>query len=174
MLTSAAMASIGQRWVGRCAGAALFLVMGCGGSTFDGHVFREGELAFRVGPIPSSWHAVDVDGALLAFRDDATPATVAVSGRCGLDGDDVPLEALTHHLFLHFTERKLLSQERLVLDGRGALRTELTAALDGVQLHYRVVVLKKDSCVYDFMLMSSNGADPSGFDRFVSGFETIR
>jgi hypothetical protein len=136
-------------------------------------VYHQGDLFFQVGPIPATWHPVEVDGALLAFRDDRTPATVALNGRCGLDGDDVPLEALTHHLFLHFTDRKLIQQERLELDGRAALRTDLSASLDGVPLHYRVVVMKKDTCVYDFMLMSPNGGDTGEFDRFVSGFETL-
>jgi hypothetical protein len=168
------MPFLGRRCSGRSAGILVLLTLGCAGSSFDGHVFREGELAFRVGPIPSTWRSVGTDGALLAFRDDTTPATIAVNGRCGLDGDDVPLEALTHHLFLHFTDRKLVSQERLELDGRAALRTELTASLDGVPLQYRIVVLKKDSCVYDFMLMRPNNGATAEFDRFVNGFETLR
>ena len=168
------MPSHGPRWSWRCASVFLLLATGCGGSSFDGRVYHQGDLFFHVGPIPSAWHPVEVDGALLAFRDDRAPATVAVNGRCGLDGDDVPLEALTHHLFLHFTDRKLIHQERFELDGRAALRTDLSAALDGVPLHYRVVVMKKDTCVYDFMLMTPNGSDSAEFDRFVAGFETMR
>jgi hypothetical protein len=174
MLTCRAMPSHGPRWSWRFASLCLLAVAGCAGSSFDGHVYHQGDLFFRVGPVPSTWHPIEVDGTLLAFRDDSAPATIAVNGRCGLDGDDVPLEALTHHLFLHFTDRKLISQERIELDGRAALRTELTAALDGVPLRYRVVVMKKDTCVYDFMLMGTSGADSGGFDRFVGGFETMR
>jgi hypothetical protein len=155
--------------------AALVALAGCGGSNFDGHVFRRGDIAFRVGPVPSAWREIDADGALLAFRDDQQGATVALNGRCGLDGDDVPLEALTHHLFLHFTNATLLTQQRLELAGRAALRSELTAALDGVLMHYVVVVLKKDGCVYDFMLVNADGkrSDAEGFERFVGGFETL-
>ena len=108
--------------------------------------------------MPESWRRIEATGALLAFRDDARRATVAVNGRCGLDGDDVPLEALTHHLFLQFTERELVSQNRVDLDGREALRTEIVAKLDGVKKHYVVYVLKKDGCVYDFVYVSP-GAD---------------
>jgi hypothetical protein len=150
----------------------LALLGACGGASFDGHVYRKGEFAFRVGPVPSSWRAIDVDGTLLAFRNDADAATVAVSGRCGLDGDDVPLEALTHHLFLHFTDRSLVSQRRLDLDGREALRTELMAELDGVPMHYLVYVLKKDGCVYDLVYVS-NREDAEAFERFVRGFGTL-
>jgi hypothetical protein len=155
--------------------AVLFVLTSCGGSNFDGHVFRRGDLAFRVGPIPASWREVDADGALIAFRDDPRAATVALNGRCGLDGDDVPLEALTHHLFLHFTDLTLLKQQRFELAGRAALRSELTGALDGVRMHYVVVVLKKNGCVYDFMLVNGDGqrADEEAFERFVGGFETL-
>lgn len=141
---------------------------------FDGQVYQNDDLAFRVGPTPASWRRIDVDQALLAYRDDRAAATVAVSGRCHKDGDDVPLTALTHHLFLHFTERKIHSQERLEIAGRESLRTELTASLDGVPKHYVVYVLKKDGCVYDFMLIADSGAtDVGSFDTFVSGFETV-
>lgn len=133
-------------------------------------------MRFRVGQIPSSWRAVGVDGALIAFRDDAANATVALNGRCGIDGDDVPLSSLTQHLFLEFTDRTPVSQQTLSLDGREALRTEITAALDGVKKHYSVYVLKKDGCVYDFMYIAAAEADSGAhaeFDRFVQGFSTL-
>src|SRR5262249_36805321 len=94
-------------WIAACAALA------CAGTQFDGSVFRNDELAFRVGPVPPNWRRIQVDQALIAFRDDGDNATVAVNGRCGKDGDDVPLESLTHHLFLLFTDRQVLSQERL-------------------------------------------------------------
>lgn len=153
-------------------GAAL---LGCGGATFDGRTFDDGELSFRVGPVPRSWRRVDVSHALLAFRDDARRATIAVNGRCGRDGDDVPLEALTHHLFLHFTEREVASSERFPLDGREALRTRMVAKLDGVSKRFDVVVLKKDECVYDFVRIDDGAhADDGAFENFVEGFATTR
>ena len=148
----------------------------CAGSSFDGRVYHEGEMRFRVGPIPSSWRSIEVDDARLAFRDDHAAATVALNGRCKVDGDDVPLESLTQHLFLEFTDRTQVSQAPLSLDGREALRTEINAALDGVKKQYVVYVLKKDSCVYDFMYIADASADASSrgeFERFVQGFATL-
>jgi hypothetical protein len=152
---------------------SLGLLAGCASSGFDGHVYRSEDLSFEVGPVPGSWRSVSVDGARLAFRDDAASASVQVSGRCGVDGDDVPLEALTHHLFLHFTARSIEKQERVELDGRAALRTELNAELDGVALRYLVYVLKKDGCVYDFIHVSPNARGRDEFERFVRGFGTL-
>ena len=151
------------------------LVVACASSGFDGHVYHDDEMRFQVGSIPSSWHPVEVEGARLAFRDDADNSTVALNGRCKVDGDDVPLASLTQHLFLEFTDRHQTSQSSVTLNGREALRTEISAALDGVTKQYLVYVLKKDSCVYDFMYIAAE-PDPRAraeFERFVQGFATL-
>ncbi len=150
---------------------------GCGGPQFDGHVFKNEEVAFRVGAVPASWRAIDVTGSLLAFRDDSDHATIAVNGRCGKDGDDVPLQALTHHLFLQFTDREVKGQQVVPMDGREAMRTEMVAKLDGVPKYFTVFVLKKDGCVYDFLHIADSEGPVSGqaeFERFVHGFATLK
>lgn len=151
------------------------LVASCGGSAFNGSVYRDDDVAFRVGPMPDTWRTIQVEGARLAFRDESANATVAVNGRCGLDGDDVPLRALTHHLFLQFTEREVIEQRSLTLDGREALRTELLAQLDGVPRRFIVYVLKKDGCVYDFVWIGAPNPPASAsadYQAFVQGFTT--
>ena len=149
---------------------------GCGKTAFDGRVFQNEQLSFRLASVPEGCQQLDAEGALLAFRDPKTPATIAVSGRCGSDGDDVPLESLTHHLFLSFTERTVESQVRVQLDGREALHTAMLARLDGVPKRFSVFVFKKNSCVYDFVHVAAPGASAEGrheFVSFVQGFSTI-
>jgi hypothetical protein len=154
--------------------AAGLTLLACASSGFDGQVYRGDGMAFRVGPVPPTWRQIEVDQSLLAFRDDDARATIAVNGRCGQDGDDVPLTALTAHLFLQFTDRHLVAQELIPMDGREALRTTMDAKLDGVPKHFTVVVLKKDGCVYDFLHISdrSASAEQETFERFVRGFAT--
>jgi hypothetical protein len=155
--------------------AAVLLSTGCSaglqGDTFHGQGF-----AFRIGAIPESWRRVEVSHAALAFRDDRDGATVVVNARCGLDAEDVPLESLTQHLFLRFTEREILEQAVIPFDQREAMRTVVTAKLDGVPMKFDVWVLKKDGCVYDFAYMTApprflRGAEE--FERFVRGFSTL-
>jgi hypothetical protein len=156
--------------------AAALTLVGCGRPAFDGQLFRNDELAFRVGPVPSEWRPIEASEALLAFRDDPSAATIAVNGRCGRDGDDVPLASLTQHLFIHFTDRRPQTQEALNLDGREALRSRLQADLDGVPRDFVVVVLKKDGCVYDFLYVGVPGGPPAAlerFDAFVASFSTV-
>ena len=155
--------------------ASLFgglLGLACASSNFDGKVFRQGDITFRLENLPASWRNIEISDTALAFRDDEHAATVAINGRCGKDADDVPLRSLTQHLFLQFTERRLEQQELFPLDGREALGTQLVAKLDGVQKHFHVVVLKKDGCVYDFMQIANGPQDPRDFLHFVQGFSS--
>lgn len=161
---------------GSLAGFYVLPVSGCASTGFDGRVFRNGEVAFRVGQPPNSWREIESSHSLVTFRDDSAGATIALNGRCGKDGDDVPLKSLTHHLFIHFTDRDVLEQEVFTLDGRDALRTRVVAELDGVPKEFTVVVLKKDGCVYDFVHIATASA-PNGsrtrFLSFVEGFATL-
>lgn len=154
---------------------ALELAAGCGGGPhYDGRHYRGEDIGFRIGPPPDRWRRLESDEALLAFRDDQDQATIAVNGRCHRDGDDVPLQALTHHLFLNFTEREVIEQRELRLDGRAALETDLVARLDGVPKRFLVIVLKKDGCVYDFLHIADTDAGDAGhqeFRAFVNGFQ---
>jgi hypothetical protein len=152
--------------------AACWVAFGCSASNFDGKLFRQGNVAFRLEHLPPSWRTIEINDTALAFRDDEHSTTVAINGRCGRDADDVPLQSLTQHLFLQFTERQVESQQLLPLDGREALETQMVAKLDGVEKHFHVVVLKKDGCVYDFLQIANQRQDPEQFRYFVSGFSS--
>lgn len=149
---------------------------GCGGvgKSFDGHVFHDGKVAFRVGDVPSGWKRIDVTDASLAFRDDAHGASVLLNARCGQRDDDVPLVSLTGQLIMGTTERDYAKEETIPFDGREAHHALLKAKLDGVLMSYDIYVAKKDGCVYDFVYVSPP-ADESGqsaFEHFVGDFHT--
>lgn len=151
------------------------LASGCGAETFRDSRYEGQGLAFRVGPRPEGWARLEASHGLLAFRDEGLNATVLLNGRCGVDGEDVPLEALLRHLFLQFTEREVEDQRRVPFDGREALYSVQRAKLDGVPKRFAALVLKKDACVYDFVLVSEPATFPrarADFDRFVTGFHT--
>jgi hypothetical protein len=152
---------------------AVVLALGCGSAQFDGSTYHGEGFTFRVPRPPSAWERVNVEGGGLAFRDPANAATIAVNGRCGDKDDDVPLAALTQHLFLMFTDREIQKQDVVPFDGREAMHTVLTAKLDGVPKTFDVWVLKKDGCVYDLYYIAQPeryGMGVSAFQGFVRGF----
>lgn len=153
------------------------LVSACAESGLSGNVFRQADVAFRVGPIPDHWQQLEQDmkGELpsFAFRDRQHGVTIGAAGRCHKDGDDVPLRSLTQHLYIGFTDRQFHHEEEFRLDDRAALRTEMSARLDGVQKYLVFVVLKKDGCVYDLWRIADQPTDTAEFDSFVSGFQVV-
>ncbi len=152
------------------------LLLGCGAARFDGQIFEGDGFAFRIPEPPRRWQRLAGSDDALAFRDDAHGATIMLHGRCGLDGDDVPLSALFNHLFLQFTERQIQQQQTVPFDEREALHTVLTAKLDGVPMAFDSWVLKKDGCVYDLLYLAPPEAFERGLPRFrelVGGFATL-
>lgn len=156
--------------------AVALLLAGCASKdAWDGRVYHAGRASFRTGPIPNNWQREDnVQGAMLAFRD-RDGGMVSVYSRCGQDGDDVPLGALTNHLLIGFTEREVKSQEVIPLDGREAMHTIVHGKLDGVRVGLSIYVMKKDGCVYDLVWVAPPERFDAGltsFDAFVGGFGT--
>ncbi|MEM9693655.1 MAG: hypothetical protein AAGA56_13995 [Myxococcota bacterium] len=151
-------------------------IAGCGAPTLRGNVYRGEGYAYEFRPPDSPWRRMEASPAL-AYRHEELGATMMVHGRCGQDGDDVPLQALHNHLFLQFTDRDVHTQKAIPFDGRRALRTELTASLDGVPMRYDVLVLKKDGCVFDMLYLAPDDrrfTDGHGaFDALVQAFRTI-
>lgn len=155
--------------------ALALLAAGCGKEAWDGRVYHAGRASFRTGPIPAQWERVTLEGAMLSFHDKATGGSVNVYGRCGKDGDDVPLTALTNHLLIGFTERDFKEQKVVPLDGREAMHSVVHGKLDGVPIALAIYVLKKDGCVYDLVWVAPPDRFDGGlneFDAFVAGFQT--
>jgi len=151
-------------------------LLGCGKEAWDGRVYHAGRASFRTGPVASTWQRAQVQGAMLAFHDGESGGAVNVYGRCGQDGDDVPLAALTNHLLIGFTDRDVKSQTVVPLDGREAMHTVVNAKLDGVPMALSIYVLKKDGCVYDLVWVASPDRFEAGvqaFDAFAGGFATV-
>lgn len=167
-----------RRWSNAVAlSAALALSAACaGGPAFDGRVYKNGPVQFEVTSIPPEWRRIDLEGATLAFRDDAHDTSIVVSGRCGVRSDDAPLEALTNHLLIGTTEREFDKEETIPFDGREARHTIVRAKLDGVPMTYSIYVLKKDGCVYDFVRVAPPQhfeVGAAAFQSFVQSFHTM-
>lgn len=159
---------------------AAALVAGCGGARVSkGHAgthVKRADTRYTVGALGAGWSevALDREESDVAWADPAG-SVIQVSARCEADLD-IPLEALTLHLLIGFTEREMVGQARIPLDAREALRTRVRAKLDGVPRELDLVVLKKNECVYDFALVGAPGqgveAARGAFEALLAGFTT--
>lgn len=154
-------------------------IVGCGSAQFDGTEYRDKEVAFRLAYVPTGLTPLKSAESKVAFQNEQVGSTIAVSARCGVDSDDVPLRALVQHLFLQLADREVISEKEFALDGRAALEMEIEAHLDGVRRHFVVTVLKKDGCVYDFLHVDGGAENPAllgsreDFRKLVRGFSTL-
>lgn len=151
--------------------------MGCAtGGTLQNGVYRGEQTSYQIGPVSDGWTAVTVNQQNdLAWHNEAKGAVMHVDSDCG-PGLDIPLTALRSHLMIGFTEREVVEEELVPMDGREALRTHFTAKLDGVPRDILLQILKKDDCVYDFGLVTPPGSSFEDalpdFDRMLAGFTT--
>lgn len=151
--------------------------MGCATTgTLQNGVYRGEATSYRVGLLGEGWTAVTVDRQNdLAWHNNSKEAVIHVDSECD-PALDIPLTALRSHLMIGFTERELVEELLVPMDGREALRTQFTAKLDGVPRQILLQILKKNGCVYDFGLITPPGptfdeALPD-LDRVLAGFTT--
>jgi len=166
--------------VRRRLGTWLFLSLlttGCATTgALQGDVYRGEQTSYRIGAPGSDWTPVTVNHQNdLAWHNESKGAVMHADSDCD-SGLDIPLTALRSHLMIGFTEREVIDEEVIPMDGREALRTHFTAKLDGVPRDILLQILKKDDCVYDFGLITpaGTGFDEAllDFDQMLAGFTT--
>lgn len=152
---------------------AVIVGLGCAGQLQHG-VYARGDVRYRIGELGPAWQRVTLAGNDLAFVARASGHSMAINSTC-VDHDDPPLEVLTRHLLMGFAQRNTVTQQPVTLDGRAALRSHVTATLDGVEVELELVVMKKNGCVYDFTYLSPVGhqsEELAAFDQVLTNFHT--
>jgi hypothetical protein len=154
---------------------ALTSAVACGASgTFQGGVYSDDIVRYRVGAAPTGWVAAEVDDNDVAFYHREL-GTIGVNSTC-TDYEDVPEQALLGHLLFGTRERAFRVRETVTLDGRGALHAIVDFELDGVPLTVEAYVVRKDGCVYDLTYVAGRLAHPRGravFDGVVRRFHVL-
>ncbi|MFZ1865449.1 MAG: hypothetical protein WAU39_14580 [Polyangiales bacterium] len=145
--------------------------------TLKNGVYHGEQTSYRIGPVGPGWTRLTVDHENdLAWHNAAIGAVMHVDSSCD-PAFDIPLIALRMHLLIGFTDRDIVSEETVPMDGREALRTHVTAKLDGVSRDILLQILKKDDCVYDFGLITPSGSSfedaLEDFDQMLAGFTTM-
>lgn len=130
--------------------------------------------SYGVGPISSDWRVSRVGKyKVLVLYSDSHKSSIESDAFCDQSYNDASLNVLTNHLHTGITEKKVLSESPLMLDGRAALRSVVQGKVDGVSIILDSVVIKKDVCMFDFVLISPPTDYPQAkldFEPFFQGF----
>lgn len=124
---------------------------------------------YRVGHPEKPWRKISIrDGGDISYLNSELGATLLVSSFCkGVK--DSPLTALTQDLLIGMTDQRLVAQRTEKISEREGLISEMTAKIDGVLQSFKMMVVKKDNCVYDIVLSS----DPETFDSAKPAFDAV-
>ncbi len=113
------------------------------------------------------WSEVPGGGADYAWRNEQLGATLYADSNCGSRYQDLPLERLLQHQMTGIVVEDRVLEERSQVDGRTALTVRLEGRLDGVKAGVALTILKKDDCVYDFVVLGP----PNQFDAIFQDYE---
>jgi hypothetical protein len=145
---------------------ALLCLPGCATTAryVDGQVSKR-EVEYGIGVPQGSWFRQKDRASDLRYQHASTGSTVYVLSTCR-GFQDAPLLVLANHLFFGFDEETVRSQKIFQLDRREALERIVLSRLDGVDMGAAVTVLKKNACVFDFVLL----ATPDHFDALLPAY----
>jgi hypothetical protein len=152
-------------------------LLGGGGVKNSGKVrgYKSGKVIteksfYNVGDLPPNWRQTKIDSyKVLAFYNAEEKSTIETDSFCDASYDDASLRVLTTHLYFGLKDKKVRWEKNLMLDDRGALRSVAEGKVDGVPIVLDTVVIKKDSCLFDFVLVS----DPDKYPEAVPDFEVF-
>jgi hypothetical protein len=156
------------------AGILAGLVACAGGRAADG-LYRDGAHRFTLRLPPADWRPQRVEGGALAFRSPELGAALALLADCE-DPEPGELPWVARHLFWGLQDRRILERAPLVVHGTAAMRTRLTARLDGRPIEVEGVTLRRDGCLYDFAYLAPPAVFARGraaFEAFLDGFTPL-
>ena len=105
-------------------------------------------------PKDSAWTAQKPGGADYAWWNATLGSSLYTDSNCGVRFEDTSLSVLVNRLFAGIADRRDVDERDLMIGGRGALYRARQGTLDGAPIEVGAVVMKRDSCTYDFVLIA--------------------
>jgi hypothetical protein len=109
----------------------------------------------------------------LAYIHEHTGSALYLRSECHMY-EDASLSQLVGGLMSLFKNIRDLKEEVVTFSGREAKSSEFIGELDGAEVKVAILVLKKNSCYFDFIFVSVPeyfNKDKSAYDRFLHSFK---
>ena len=149
--------------------AVLLTMSSC--SLFMGAELNKSE-SYKIDFTENGWSSISPDDSDYAFQNMETKSIIFVNSFCK-KYDSSTLEQLISHLFGGIQKIKIEKKGQKKVHGRDAMHILANGELDGVKIFIDLQVLKKNRCVYDFILVSTDKgkrrSDGPILDKVVQG-----
>lgn len=124
---------------------------------------------YRIGSPNGDWQLHALSSHTVLFYNAIHGASMATDAYCGENKTDLAHDVLIQQLLSGVQQQDVIRKENRMIDHRGAKRVVVSGKTDGVAMIYDVVVIKKNACVIDFMLI----APPDHYPKVVDSFEAF-
>lgn len=128
----------------------------------------------RINFLSSNWKPLTPDTADYAVQNPVTSSIITANSMCK-KYDSTSLKHLTINIMSGVEEPETLHTQTLMFSGREALKTSIKGKLDGVITYMDIMTVRKNRCVYDFILISPSSQsfkkDQASFERFLKEVE---
>ena len=101
-----------------------------------------------------NWEELPPEASDYAFVNPATNSIITVNSLCGKYAS-TSLRHLTENLMGGIDDIQTTQRQTLNFVGREALWSEITGKTDGVPVYLIVQIVRKNECIYDFILISA-------------------
>lgn len=131
---------------------------------------------YRVGALSSEWKRSTSRAKVASFYHAQLHSTIYSDAFCGAQFEDAKPAELLSQLESGLEGKSQLKRSTAQLSGREALQSTFLGKLDGAQVSTQAIVLKRDRCMFDFVLISQPNffsAAQADFQKFISGFEML-
>jgi len=125
----------------------------------------------RINYLSSNWQPITPDSADYAVQNPVSGSVITANSMCK-KYDSTSLKHLTINILSGVESPIELSSITLQFNAREALQTAIKGKLDGVLTFMDILTVRKNRCVYDFILISPNRKtferDQRDFKQFLS------
>jgi len=119
---------------------------------------------YTVNP-PTEWQASDRYESDQAYK---LPSGSVVTLTSSCDRRTDSLELLTRHLLIGTRNVVMKKRETFKVSETEGMYSSVSATLEGVPINLELFVLPKDSCVFDFTLLSRETISDNELEQFLS------
>jgi hypothetical protein len=122
--------------------------------------------------IPTPWKQINGEGSDFALTNNATKSIFLFNSSCRkYEGSN--LNSLTSSLLTGIDELNVIERKNIFVQERDASELSASGKIDGVQRFLKIITIQKNSCIYDFVLISTNAktldSDSNYLKQFLTG-----
>lgn len=145
--------------------------MSCTSKVITNNMVKHRYAQYGIEPLPNTWVKKSFKKAELVFEHKTTDAVIYINSQCEQVSDS-PLEALTAQALSGMGRYEIIAQNYQKVDDREALVSEIKVKLDGVERFIKMMVLRKNRCVFDAVFNASeeSKAMVKDFDAMINTF----